>query len=81
MIEAFRDPGIIEAEIASQCRRRPAQIVRREWPQAEQRADPGRRSVYYACLRIAARSLKPQKCTYWHRMIRILSKRGGVLSE
>jgi hypothetical protein len=45
MIEAFRDPSIIEAEIASQCRRRPAQIVRREWSPAEQRADPGRRSV------------------------------------
>ena len=42
MIEAFRDPRIIKAEIARQGRRRPAQIVRRERPQAKQRADAGR---------------------------------------
>jgi hypothetical protein len=35
VIETFRDPRVIEAEIASQGRRRPAQVVRRERLQAE----------------------------------------------
>ena len=39
MVEAFRDPRIIESEITGQGRRRPTQIVRRERPQTEQRAD------------------------------------------
>jgi hypothetical protein len=42
VIEAFRDPRIIEAEIARQRRRRPTQIVWREWLHAEQRAYAGR---------------------------------------
>jgi hypothetical protein len=41
VIETFRDPRIVEAEIASQRRRRPAQIVRRERLQAKQRTDAG----------------------------------------
>src|SRR4029077_6769467 len=39
MIETLRDPCIVEAKIARQGRRRPAQIVRRERLEAEQRAD------------------------------------------
>ena len=42
VIETLRDPRIVKAEVARQGRRRPAQIVRRERPQTEQRADAGR---------------------------------------
>ena len=42
VIETLRDPRIVKAEIASQGRRRAAQIVRRERLQAGQRADAGR---------------------------------------
>ena len=42
VVEALGDRRIVKAEIAGQGRRRPAQIVRRERLQAEQRADAGR---------------------------------------
>ncbi len=59
MIEAFRDPCVVKAEVARQGRRRPAQVVRRERLEAEQRADAGR---FHLALDLCRAAQSPSPC-------------------
>ena len=51
MVEAERDGGLRQAQLSAHGRRRPSQIVRREWPQTEQFADARRARNPLAVLR------------------------------